>query len=266
MADREDQYELTQEDFEQQLEDQLQFLENSAKVYDDGFESEAKRLAVTLRVLLHDTRSSTSVLTHLGIKNQPFLDTALKDPHSETPVLKSYSGLVAAYSGPEGARFIPHLDTTASTSRLVDFETWWTQPVIIDTESRKLSRADLIRTAADQDGGKHVDARLNRAYAEISRKNSLQWFSGRSEEFSPLRGAEGASIRQIAHEVLKTLRPNYTKATTHETGFAVSGFEIVFSPCIPDSASRIIPQEMRRNECCYCGSGLRYKHCHGRTS
>lgn len=45
----------------------MEFLRRSCGSYDDGFEGEACRLAVTLRVLLHNTRQSTALLTQAGM-------------------------------------------------------------------------------------------------------------------------------------------------------------------------------------------------------
>ncbi|MFJ5956563.1 hypothetical protein ACIQC5_11475 [Paenarthrobacter sp. NPDC092416] len=44
------------------LVEQLEFLDSSCAAYDSGSRSEAKRLATTVRVLLHDTKQSTSLL------------------------------------------------------------------------------------------------------------------------------------------------------------------------------------------------------------
>jgi hypothetical protein len=61
----------------QHLHEQMTFLRGSAESYDAGDFSEAKRLATTLRLLLHDTKKSRSLLTHLGLKNKlRFVDTA----------------------------------------------------------------------------------------------------------------------------------------------------------------------------------------------
>lgn len=48
------------------LYEQMAFLKRSAEHYDAGEFSEAKRLAATLRVLLHDTDRSVSLLSQLG--------------------------------------------------------------------------------------------------------------------------------------------------------------------------------------------------------
>jgi hypothetical protein len=46
---------ITPADVQVHLNEQLGFLERSVAAFDQGYEDEAKRLAVTLRVLLHDT-------------------------------------------------------------------------------------------------------------------------------------------------------------------------------------------------------------------
>lgn len=48
------------------LREQLEFIERSCSAYDEGHRSEAIRIAVAIRVLLHDSRTSTSLMKHLG--------------------------------------------------------------------------------------------------------------------------------------------------------------------------------------------------------
>ncbi len=56
-------------EFTEQLKRHLGFLERSCAAYDSGHQEEALRIAVSLRVLFHDTQhSSVSLLSHLGIK------------------------------------------------------------------------------------------------------------------------------------------------------------------------------------------------------
>ena len=54
-----------------------EFLSASSNSYDHGFEAEAKRIAVSLRMLLHDTSASHSVLEQLRVKRAiHWVDTA----------------------------------------------------------------------------------------------------------------------------------------------------------------------------------------------
>ena len=52
---------------------QMEFLRRSCWSYDDGFEGEACRLAVALRVLLHNTDRSAALLTQAGLLTETTL-------------------------------------------------------------------------------------------------------------------------------------------------------------------------------------------------
>ena len=66
-------------DLVRHLANQVAFLRESAASYDKGFEAEGQRLAVALRVLLHDTARSVSLLSQLGLRDRlMFADT---EPH-----------------------------------------------------------------------------------------------------------------------------------------------------------------------------------------
>jgi hypothetical protein len=113
---------ITRSELQAHLEQQLGFLELSAASFDEGYESEAKRLAVTLRVLLHDTPKSHSLLGQLGKADQAFADTALDfDPTNPVP----HSGLVFEALGPPKTRHVALLDD-ALVCGPTPFHAWWT--------------------------------------------------------------------------------------------------------------------------------------------
>ena len=58
---------------------------------------------------------------------------------------------------------------------------------------------------ADQEGGAHVDPKLDAAYADLNRHNTMALsyrFNEREGDFS---GIQLASVRQIAYEILCSL-------------------------------------------------------------
>ena len=55
--------------FVSQLDNQLRYIETSAREYDAGQIIEAIRIATSLRVIFHQTNRSTSILTHLQSNN-----------------------------------------------------------------------------------------------------------------------------------------------------------------------------------------------------
>jgi hypothetical protein len=56
-------------DLEYDLAEQLRFLASSGRAFDQGELSESKRIALVIRVLVHDTGASHSLLAQLGIKD-----------------------------------------------------------------------------------------------------------------------------------------------------------------------------------------------------
>ena len=69
----------SESDLRQHLVEQLGFLRRSAEAYDSGLVDEAKRLAVTIRILVHDTEKSKSLLGQLHELSRWFLNTAVPD-------------------------------------------------------------------------------------------------------------------------------------------------------------------------------------------
>ncbi|MFA6253485.1 MAG: SEC-C domain-containing protein [Patescibacteria group bacterium] len=250
----------SEEDLRQHLADSIRFLEESCNSYDRGFEGEAKRLSATIRILVHDTSQSTSLLTHLKMKDTRFLDTA-SDNWSDNTM--TYSGLVAMQMATgTPPHYIPLLDS--AKGKPVEFAAWWNGIIFVDNTKNTITRKELILSVANKDGGTHVDQILDEKYGQLSRCNSLGWNAAQNgKDVGPLRAPENASVRQIAHELLKTLKPDY-KNEPHLTGMVVSG--IMHSPRImaPEPPQDDV-QRLPLSAPCHCGSRRKYKKCHGRA-
>ena len=183
------------------MHEHMGFLQASSASFDNGFTGEAKRLALTIRVLLHDTDKSKSLLGMLGYKTcMGFLDTA----HNVNPKnLMSHHGLVGLKIGNGEGSYYVHLDepTPGSPNKYVFFPNWWNKIVIVDSQRAQFSRRQLILALANKDGGGHVDAELDEKYASLSRQNSVGWIFSNGLSETPLEGIELFSVRQIAFEV-----------------------------------------------------------------
>lgn len=251
---------LTQQELTSHLSDQLAFLEASSSSFDTGFDAEAKRLALTMRVLLHDTNNSHSLLQQLGKKNIKFVDTALPfDPKN----LSTHGGLVfVAMNGPD-TRYVAMLDDVPQLSH-IDFDKWWDAPAFVDKDRNILTRRQLVLTAANQDGGGHVDPGIDEIYDKLVNNNSMNLSLTVAGVHRPLDGPERAAIRQIAHEVIKTLKPTYSKKPQHQAQMFVGGMSLV--PGGPQAAQQVAEMypKVGRNKPCPCRSGKKYKHCHGK--
>lgn len=199
----------TKEELFNHLREQIQFLRSSCNSFDSGFTGEAKRLAVTIRLLVHDKSRSISLLSQLKSKDIYYFSTAVPyDPKNLLP----HMGLIGIKGevGPEKtkATYFPFLDE-GDNNHWVTFNTWWNNEIILDDRKKKFSRKDLVLTVANKDGGAHVDPDLDEAYRNLSRSNTLGWeffFGGKKE---PMTEPELYSVRQIAHEMLRTLRNKF---------------------------------------------------------
>lgn len=202
-------FKQSETDLRKHLAEQIEFLKSSVLVFDRGNHSEAKRLATVIRTLLHDTKSSKSLLGQLGMKSLLFWDTSFRVPSadlSNASRVGPYEGLVCLNIGPSGSRFIAPLDEPPTPPRKVSFEEYWIKSILIDNNRKLFSRRDLILNLTNKDGGVHIDPFLPNDYAALSRSNSLGW---KDEAGKPLIDVELVVVRQIAHEVLKTLITDY---------------------------------------------------------
>jgi hypothetical protein len=148
-----------------------------------------------------------SLLQQLGLKvGLLMVDTAVPDPVGN---LLPQPGLVMMrVTTGVGAKWIPPLGDL-SPRRIKDptpFDDWWSQPIVRDDQPAFFSRCDLVLGVAHKEGGAHVDPEMDEAFARLGRSNTLGWvFSdaqGHHDMGSPIPG----SIRQIAYEVLETIR------------------------------------------------------------
>lgn len=202
-------------DLEQQLHQQISFLKRSAESFDNGFEDEAVRLAVSIRILVHETPNSHSLLVQLGEMPTGFHDTSIGLIEGN---LIPHSGITSLSYDKDGiAKYSAYLDESPEPTKLQSFDAWWSGPIFSKEGGKSLSRKAVILTAANQDGGAHVDPKLDETYRELKLGEYLGWKSGTENQMNGelIAGAERATIRQIAHEILRTLDPTYRKINSN---------------------------------------------------
>ena len=237
----------------------IEALELSCEAFDRGHFGEAKRLAATIRVLLHDTHNSKSLLGQLGKKCAKFYDTSLRvEPNS----LISHSGLVGIVI--ESGTYFAPLDDLPPTEPpwWIEFDEWWSRVIFVDKMGRRTTRKDMILAMANQDGGAHVDPQLNEKYASLSRENALGWnYIGPKGEFE-LGSPVFTAARQIAHEVLRTLKPTMPLLKPKIEGTLTLGGRAIISG-VHVGQARNYGNKVGRNDPCPCGSGKKYKRCCG---
>jgi hypothetical protein len=236
---RMEKYTLTPEDLFHSLEEQLYFLDSSLTNYSEHktikkyenkvlgkhfntelkTEIEAKRIATIVRILLHDTTNSTSLLKLLGIKDTiSYLDTSAPNDgrlHSMTGMSgvrgsnsNQYLGLVAKINTGGSLIATPlyrqHLEEWYQGYLKLNFADWWGKE-IINIKGHKHTRSNLILTVANQDGGAHIhkDKTLPSEYYATKNSNLTLNIQGVETEFE--RNIVYASIAQIGWELLNSI-------------------------------------------------------------
>ncbi len=236
--------ERSRADLERQLAEQMAFLRASAVAFDAGYRGEAKRMATAVRVLLHDTKNSVSLLKQLNLKGIAFFDTA----HDVSPTnLLTHMGLVGMrMDTANGASYAALLGNSPSgEGRPIPFSRWWDKVVFVDNKRSTMTRAQLVLTLANKDGGAHVDPTLDEMYVRLSRENSMGWVAVGPDGEKAMEDVHLVAMRQIAFEVETSLGK---RAALRPWG---------------DDARTEVPSAPGRNHPCPCGSGRKYKKCHG---
>ena len=126
-------YVLNRQDFINLLEERIVTLQVLCQAYDSGKYTVAKDIATCLRVLCHDTRHSTSLLCHIGVKDEIQMVSTMEDYPTDRLYLFG-QGLyhMEIESGPTGGhlRYIPNLSN--AKTKLISFDLWWNENVLKD--------------------------------------------------------------------------------------------------------------------------------------
>jgi hypothetical protein len=228
-------------DLKAELQDQLYFLQTSSEAFDNGIDIEAKRIATTLRVLLHDKGRSKALLSQLGLKDN-FVDTSYLVPR--TWVREGEEGSLSderrIFNLSIDRCYSPVFSDPMQGTRVLVFEAWWNGEVFRDSVGNSFTRKSITLSLAEQDGGAHVDPTLNKLYYALTRAHSHGFQSFDQREINgvvkavnvrPLPPPHLVIVRQIAHEVLITLNPLYHySAKDKYPGLHISGLQVVIKP------------------------------------
>lgn len=219
------------------LKEQITNLEVSAARYDAGWAEEADRLAVVVRILVHDTRQSTSLFAQMNVKKKMhWIDS---NGGMDTRRAIFFTSLVlysiSSSNGQSTLKImpVPQKDILAR-GRLIDFASWWKRFPIMIANGESITRFDIVDMLANHDGGAHVDLtkqKFNRILHSVpvmepfassgtisSRYQSL--ITDNTEEMQ--RMIVRAAMRTIAEEIwldwnnqLDLLDPDWKKNPIH---------------------------------------------------
>lgn len=186
------------------LREHISFMQASAKLYDLGTEAEAKRMAVSLRVLLYDSAASHSILGQMQLKKKlQFVSTA--QSYSPTNLL-SQQCLLSITIDNGSARYVPLFEND-NRYKLLSCKDWNDEVVLSDAKHHLYRRKHVFSLLANMDGGAHVDPEINDEYALMKTPSLTGGIitdgNGRERPFD--NDPVYATMRQMTFEVLQTL-------------------------------------------------------------
>jgi hypothetical protein len=196
--------------------EQLQFMQRSCEAFDNGFEDEAIRIAASLRIIFHQTNASTSLIAHLGFSGKKMLTSSRG--HGDW---RDYLAQQINLTSPQPVRMVPLL---GNKFRQLSIEDWWRHEPVFIYNIQEYPRRRIILSAANKDGGAHVDEVLEKYYEYLCSGEDTIGITGNLEyEGEPPfpqgitiypQNAHLALIRQFAHETLVSVNYfNWLKTT-----------------------------------------------------
>lgn len=224
---------LPKNELKDQLDGQVQLLIKRCTAFDSGDIEEAKSIAITIRILVYD-RKWPSLLRQLNLGVATKLVNSCLVLQGGMPIKKSETYLAASLLGNQIHQWKPNFDDTPV--KLCNFDQWWNGIIVKDFEGNDFTRKNLVMVFANQDGGAHVDSKIESKFYNLTRKNSMQQFtlSGFSKLPEKIDGSQLKSItspayyavRQIAHELLKSLSIDYEIDKNQYSGLGISFFSL----------------------------------------
>lgn len=188
--------------------EQLNFIQRSCEAYDKGFEDEAIRVATSLRIIFHQTTASTSLITHLKFGGKKMLSSSRG--HGSA---MDYLSWVINMESRQPVMTRPILGTEF---RELYIKEWWNGEPVFVCNNQTFTRRNIILSAANKDGGTHVDEKLEKFYEAlieglgdgISITGNLEfngepWFEQGINHSA--KNAHLALIRQFAHEAITSI-------------------------------------------------------------
>lgn len=185
----------------------LAFLRKSIDDFDAGDLSEFRRLASTLRVLLHRTKMCTPAVDHIGFDDSGYFSYAV--PLNERNLLTEFS-LALIRIGEHGTEYMPVLDRGPTKPRNMTLLEWQDEPVIRDNKREVFTRWELVLMVANK-LGMHIDSEVDEKYHRLVDENSIGWMKDGPEGESPILDLEKTYIRHIAWEGLMSLEAKWDK-------------------------------------------------------
>lgn len=190
---------------------QLSLLRSYVEMFDSGNKNMALPMATQIRVLLHETNQSHSLLKQLDLqKKVKFWNSPLGrfNPDNMIPtwdlLVQSFGNTQNKYQ-PMGSkqRFNKNYDDSKRQipEMFFPFEIWWNM-IVFSNSQLTLTRREVVLFLANKDGGAHIDASVS-PISGFKRTDILGW-TDKYKNF-PEGNPIYLAMRQIVEEFLVSL-------------------------------------------------------------
>jgi hypothetical protein len=194
----------------ERLEEQRHLLAKSIAGFASGDLAEAVRLAIAMRVLVHETGSSKPLLGQL---TPNYLQLEILDrkptkeerapPGTQSAVIMSVP--ISVQISDQGVFLNSKLDVEAYAPSILG--RWWTRPCLVLPGLGGLSRKEIVLGFADKEGGAHVDINLSPRYRQLIESKQFQ-IGWTAEGVTPLNLSRYMTA-QAAVELLDCVNRNF---------------------------------------------------------
>lgn len=199
---------------ENQLRDQISFIESSCLLYDQGKEHEAKRIATNIRTLIKDKGSSASVLGQLEVKlSMKYLNSV---PPMNLQSVTTQEGFISRRVQGNQISYQPVLGDFLQLigKKELTYERWISQIVYLGENGEgEWTRLNFLEWLAEKEGGAHSDKKPDPRYKMLIETSESLWFM---EKYNPMKDTFDkikiennlvyAGMRQIGFEILESLK------------------------------------------------------------
>lgn len=204
---------------------QIGLLRNYAKMFDSGVTDMALPMATQVRVLVHQTQRSISLLNQLDLEKNFKIWHSPNSSFSPNNLIPSWDLLLMSV-GAEGSSYMPlgskgifnkRRDSSGNVilEVFLPVELWW-QQIVFSQQAEYISRRDIVLFIANKDGGSHVDE-YKWPIDDFKESKLLGFFdqNGNYPNGNPLYSA----MRQIVEELLVSFEVFKTHNTRIIPGF-----------------------------------------------
>lgn len=196
---------LTRNDFVESFKESIMFLLTSITAYDAGVKSEAKRIALEIRKMVHQTQSSNSIIDLLGKKDIAWIssfDEKNNDEFNEPRLAEFVITIQKGTAKIKNGESKPILGFLGDCENVKDFDSWWQEEIYIDNYKKGYTRKEIILLLSNKDNGAHVDLEIDKEYYEITRERGIGFSVEQGGKSFCGKDIMFAIVRQIAHEMI----------------------------------------------------------------